>query len=47
METITKRQGVVKAQSNAAQGLRDLFLVKLKDIYWSEKNYGRSNSENN
>ena len=37
METITRRQGVVKAQSNAAQGLRDLFLVELKDIYWSEK----------
>lgn len=37
METIIKREGVVKAKSHAAQGLRDLFEVELKDIYWSEK----------
>ena len=37
METIIRRQGVVKAQSRAAQGLRDLFEVELKDIYWAEK----------
>jgi len=37
METIIKRQGVVKAKSHAAQGLRDLFEVELKDIYWAEK----------
>jgi ferritin-like metal-binding protein YciE len=37
METIIRRQGVVKAKSNAAQGLRDLFEVELKDIYWAEK----------
>ena len=37
METILKRKGVVKAKSHAAQGLRDLFEVELKDIYWAEK----------
>ena len=37
METIIKRQGVVKAKLNAAQGLRDLFEVELKEIYWAEK----------
>lgn len=37
METIIKRQGVVVAKSHAAQGLRDLFKVELKDIYWAEK----------
>lgn len=37
METIIKRQGVVKAKSHAAQGLRDLFEVELKDIHWAEK----------
>lgn len=37
MENVIKRQGVVKAKSHAAQGLRDLFEVELKDIYWSEK----------
>jgi ferritin-like metal-binding protein YciE len=37
METIIKRKGVVKAKSHAAQGLRDLFEVELKDIYWAEK----------
>ena len=37
METIIKRRGVVKAKSHAAQGLRDLFEVELKDIYWAEK----------
>ena len=37
METIIKRQGVVKAKLNAAQGLRDLFEVELKEIHWAEK----------
>lgn len=37
METIIRKQGVVKAKSNAAQGLRDLFEVELKDILWAEK----------
>lgn len=37
METVIKRQGVVKAKSHAARGLRDLFEVELKDIYWAEK----------
>ncbi|HSN47948.1 MAG TPA: DUF892 family protein [Flavobacterium sp.] len=37
METIIKRKGVVKAKSHAAQGLRDLFEVELKDINWAEK----------
>ena len=27
----------LKAKSNAAQGLRDLFVDELKDIYWAEK----------
>ncbi len=27
----------VKAKSNAAEGLRDLFIDELKDIYWAEK----------
>lgn len=27
----------VKAKSDAAQGLRDLFIDELKDIYWAEK----------
>jgi ferritin-like metal-binding protein YciE len=30
-------KGVVQAKSNAAHGLRDLFEVGLKDIYWAEK----------
>jgi ferritin-like metal-binding protein YciE len=37
METISKNLGIVKAKSNAAQGLRDLFEVELKDMYWAEK----------
>jgi ferritin-like metal-binding protein YciE len=41
METTMKKQesakGVVKAKSTAAHGLRDLFEVGLKDIYWAEK----------
>lgn len=37
METIFKKQGVVKAKLYAAQGLRDLFEVKLQSIYWAEK----------
>lgn len=30
-------KGIVPAPRNAAHGLRDLFEVGLKDIYWSEK----------
>ncbi|HLF53429.1 ferritin-like domain-containing protein [Flavobacterium sp.] len=37
METTVKKQGVVKAKSNAAHELRDLFENGLKDIYWAEK----------
>ena len=37
METFIKRQGVFKAKSHAAQGLRDLFEVELREIYWTEK----------
>ena len=29
--------GTVKAKSSAAEGLRDLFVDSLKDIYWAEK----------
>lgn len=37
MESIIKKHGAVKAKSNAAQDLRDLFEVELKDIYYAEK----------
>ena len=41
MEPTIKKQeeakGAVKAKSNAAEGLRGLFEVGLKDIYWAEK----------
>ena len=30
-------RGVVKAKRSAAEGLRDLFVDSLKDIYWAEK----------
>lgn len=30
-------KGTVKAKSSAAEGLRDLFVDSLKDIYWAEK----------
>ena len=30
-------KGAMQSKSNAAHGLRDLFEVGLKDIYWSEK----------
>lgn len=30
-------RGVVKPKRNAAEGLRDLFIDSLKDIYWAEK----------
>lgn len=33
----TTAKGVVKAKSNAADGLRALFEDSLKDIYWAEK----------
>ena len=33
----TNTKGAVKAKSNAAEGLRELFVDSLKDIYWAEK----------
>jgi len=33
----TSPKGVVKAKSSAAEGLRELFVDSLKDIYWAEK----------
>jgi len=33
----TNAAGVVKAKSSAADGLRELFIDSLKDIYWAEK----------
>lgn len=35
--TNSKSQGNVKAKSDAAEGLRELFVDSLKDIYWAEK----------
>lgn len=32
-----KSNGTVKAKSSAAEGLRELFVDSLKDIYWAEK----------
>lgn len=31
------KAGIVKAKSSAAEGLRELFVDSLKDIYWAEK----------
>jgi ferritin-like metal-binding protein YciE len=33
----TSSRGVVKAKSSAAEGLEELFVDSLKDIYWAEK----------
>jgi ferritin-like metal-binding protein YciE len=33
----TSSRGVVKAKSTAAEGLHELFVDSLKDIYWAEK----------
>ncbi len=33
----TSSRGVVKAKSTAAEGLKELFIDCLKDIYWAEK----------
>ena len=33
----TTARGVVKPKKDAAEGLRDLFVDSLKDIYWAEK----------
>lgn len=33
----SKPRGSVKAKSSAAEGLRELFVESLKDIYWAEK----------
>ena len=33
----TAPKGTVKAKSTAAEGLRELFVDSLKDIYWAEK----------
>lgn len=35
--TTAKKAGVVKPKRSAAEGLRDLFVESLKDIYWAEK----------
>ncbi|WP_456311703.1 YciE/YciF ferroxidase family protein [Pseudomonas shirazensis] len=35
--TAATPKGTVKAKSSAAEGLRDLFVDSLKDIYWAEK----------
>ncbi|MES2574429.1 MAG: ferritin-like domain-containing protein [Bacteroidota bacterium] len=35
--TQSKSNGSVKAKSSAAEGLRELFVDSLKDIYWAEK----------
>jgi ferritin-like metal-binding protein YciE len=35
--TGSKSKGSVKAKSSAADGLRELFIDSLKDIYWAEK----------
>ncbi|MEJ7610869.1 MAG: ferritin-like domain-containing protein [Ferruginibacter sp.] len=32
-----KNSGKIKAKPDAAEGLRDLFIDELKDIYWAEK----------
>ena len=39
METKEKKQTTTKAtpKKDAAEGLRDLFIDSLKDIYWAEK----------
>ena len=36
-KTQSKPRGTVKAKSSAAEGLRELFIDSLKDIYWAEK----------
>jgi len=33
----TSSRGVVKAKASAAEGLKELFVDSLKDIYWAEK----------
>lgn len=33
----TSSRGIVKAKSTAAEGLQELFVDSLKDIYWAEK----------
>ncbi|KQW99713.1 ferritin-like domain-containing protein [Flavobacterium sp. Root420] len=33
----SRANGAVKAKSSAAEGLRELFVDSLKDIYWAEK----------
>ncbi len=36
-KTTAAKKGKVKAKSSAAEGLRELFVDSLKDIYWAEK----------
>ena len=36
-KTTTATKGKVKPKKSAAEGLRDLFVDSLKDIYWAEK----------
>src|SRR5688572_25582761 len=33
----TSKTGTVKPKASAAEGLRELFIDSLKDIYWAEK----------
>lgn len=33
----SSKAGIVKAKASAAEGLRELFIDSLKDIYWAEK----------
>lgn len=36
-KSTAKKAGIVKPKGSAAEGLRDLFVDSLKDIYWAEK----------
>jgi len=36
-KSTTTNRGVLKAKSTAAEGLKELFIDSLKDIYWAEK----------
>jgi len=36
-KSTASKRGTVKAKSTAAEGLRELFVDSLKDIYWAEK----------
>ena len=38
----TTGRGQVKAKSTAAEGLKELYIDSLKDIYWAEKAFIKS-----